>query len=84
MKKQKTCWHKKTVQNSGNSTVQIVIIDKSVITNDIREMFNSMDCRSEKFREGYFVMEILADKDYEPIKQKLTELQIDGIIDYAE
>ena len=76
--------YKKTVQNSGNSTVQIVIIDKSVITNDIREMFNSMDCRSEKFREGYFVMEILADKDYEPIKQKLTELQIDGIIDYAE
>ena len=59
-------------------------MDKSVVTNDIRDIFNSMDCQSEKFKEGYFVIEVLADKDYEPIKQKLIELQVNGIIDYAE
>ncbi len=59
-------------------------MDKSVVTNDIRDIFSSMDCKSEKFKEGYFVIEILAEKDFKPIKQKLTELQNKGIIDYAE
>ena len=76
--------YKETVEFSGNSLIQVVIMDKSVVTNDIRDIFNSMDCQSEKFKEGYFVIEFLADKDYEPIKQKLIELQVNGIIDYAE
>ncbi len=76
--------YKETVENSGNSLVQVVIIDKSIVTNDIRDIFNSMGCKSEKLKEGYFVIEILADKDYKPIKQKLTELQDNGLIDYAE
>lgn len=74
----------KTVEYSGNSVIQVVIMDKSVVTNDVRDIFNSMGCKSEKLTEGYFVIEILADKDYKPIKQKLTELQVKGIIDYAE
>ena len=81
---EKMLTYKETVEYSGNSLIQVVIMDKSVVTNDIRDIFNSMDCQSEKFKEGYFVIEILADKDYKPIKQKLTELQDKGIIDYAE
>jgi hypothetical protein len=81
---EKMLTYKETVEYSGNSLIQVVIMDKSVVTNEIRGIFNSMDCKSEKFKEGYFVIEILADKDYEPIKQKLTELQDKGIIDYAE
>lgn len=76
--------YKETVGYSGNSLIQIVILDKSLVTNDIRDIFNSMECKSEKLKEGYFVIEIHADKDYEPIKQKLNELQDKGIIDYAE
>lgn len=76
--------YKETVEYSGNSLIQVVIMDKSVVTNDIRDIFSSMGCKSEKFKEGYFVIEILADKDFKPIKQKLTELQNKGIIDYAE
>ncbi len=76
--------YKETVEYSGNSIIQVVIMDKSVVTNEIRDIFNSMGCQSEKFKEGYFVIEILADKDYLPIKLKLTELQDKGIIDYAE
>lgn len=59
-------------------------MDKVIVTNAIREIFNLMDCKSEKAEEGYFVIEILADKDYKPIKQKLIELQGKGVIDYAE
>ncbi len=81
---EKMLTYKDTVKYSGNSLIQVVIMEKSVATNDIRDIFNSMDCKSEKFKEGYFVIEILADKDYKPIKQKLTELQDKGIIDYAE
>jgi hypothetical protein len=81
---EKMLTYKETVEYSGNSLIQVVILNKSIVTNDIRDIFNSMDCKSEKFKEGYFVIEILADKDYKPIKQKLTELQDSGIIDYAE
>lgn len=76
--------YKETIEYSGNSLIQVVIMDNSVVTNDIRDIFNSMGCKSEKLKEGYFVIEILADKNYEPIKQKLTKLQDKGIIDYAE
>ena len=76
--------YRETIEYSGNSLIQVIVMDKSVATNDIRDIFNSMDCKAEKFKEGYFVIEILADKDYKPIKQKLSELQDKGIIDYAE
>ena len=81
---EKMLTYRETVEYSGNSLVQVVIMDKSVLTNDIRDIFNAMGCKSEKFKEGYFVLEILAQKDYGLIKQKLNELQDNGIIDYAE
>lgn len=76
--------YRETIEPSGNSTIQVVIMDKSVVTNDIRDMFNALNCQSEKFREGYFVLEVPADTDYKPVKEKLSELQDQGIIDYAE
>lgn len=76
--------YRETVEYSGNSTIQVVMMDKTVETNEIRDIFNALDCESEKFNEGYFVIEVPADKSYEPIKQKLSELQNKGIIDYAE
>jgi len=81
---EKMLTYRETVEFSGNSLIQVVIMDKTFVTNDIREIFNSLDCKSEKFKEGYFVIEVLADKSYEPIKHKLSELQDKGIIDYAE
>jgi len=82
--KEKMLTYKETVEYSGNSLIQVVIMENPDLTNDIRDIFNSMDCKSENFKDGYFVIEILANKDYKPIKQKLIELQSKGIIDYAE
>ena len=76
--------YRKTVEYSGNSTVQVVMFDKSIATNDIRDIFNSLGCETEKFKEGYFVINVPADQDYKLIKNELVDLQNKGIIDYAE
>ncbi len=76
--------YRRTVEHSGNSIIQVVLMDKSKDINDIRKIFEGLDCISEKVNDGYFAMEVLFDKDYKPIKQKLTELEDEGTIGYAE
>ena len=76
--------YRKTIENSGNSIVNVVMMDKSIDVNTVRDIFNNLGCLSEKVNEGYFSMEILADKDYRPIKQKLNELEDEGVIGFAE
>lgn len=77
-----TC--RKIVEYSGNSTVQVVLLDKSIATNDIRDIFSSLGCETEKLNEGYFVINVPADQDYMLIKRELSKLQDQEIIDYAE
>lgn len=76
--------YRETVEYSGNSIIQVVVMKQSILANDIRDIFKTLKCTSEKFTEGYFVIEIPADTDYKPVKQKLAKLQDQGIIDYAE
>ena len=76
--------YKETLSFSGNSTVQVVIFDKTRETNDVRDIFYDLGCITEKFREGYFVIDVPAELDYAPIKLKLLELSEAGTIDYAE
>ena len=76
--------YQKTVEHSGNSTVQVVIMDKSVDINNIRDIFTDFGCISERVNNGYFSMEVLYDTVYKPIKQKLTDLEEQRIIGYAE
>ena len=73
-----------TVEYSGNSTIQVVMMDTRKDINTIREIFNELGCPSERLNNRYFAMEIPADKDYSPIKKKLKELQESEIIAYAE
>ncbi len=75
---------RKTIEYSGNSTIHVVVVDKSVEINSIRDIFKEMGCISERANDGYFSMEILASADYKPIKQKLDELENIEIISYAE
>lgn len=75
---------RETIIHSGNSTIQVVVIDKDIVVNDLREIFSSFGCESEKFNEGYFVIEIPAKVDYTPIRQKLIELEEQEIIYYSE
>lgn len=76
--------YRQTVEASGNSTVQVVILDSGTDTNEIREMFDSIGCSSEKYSEGYFVIDVPSSLNYLAVQNKLTELQNAGILDYAE
>jgi len=76
--------YRKSVEHSGNSTVQVVLIDTKTDINNIRDIFSKMGCISEKLNDGYFSMEIPFDKDYTLIRQKLMELEDKEIIGYAE
>lgn len=76
--------YRKTVEYSGNSTVQIVLMDNSKDINQIRDLFKELGCVSEKVNEVYFSMEIPLAVDYKNIKNKLDELEIQGTIGYAE
>ncbi|ULQ53347.1 DUF4265 domain-containing protein [Flavihumibacter fluvii] len=76
--------YRKTVEHSGNSTVQVVLLDTSMDINIIRNTFKDLGCISEKLNDQYFAMEIPSGKEYAPIRHKLTELEDTGIISYAE
>jgi hypothetical protein len=76
--------YRKTVEYSGNSIVQIVLVDKSIDINQIRGTFKALGCVSEKVNNGYFSMEIPSHVDYGNIKKKLDELEMQEIIGYAE
>lgn len=76
--------YKETLSFSGNSTIQVIMFDKTTATNDVREIFYDLGCITEMFKEGYFVIDVPADLDYTPIRAKLKELSEIGMIDYAE
>lgn len=76
--------YRKTVEHSGNSTIQVIVTGENIAANDLRVIFNSLGCESEKFNDGYFVMEVPANLDYQPIREKLAELEDQEKISYAE
>lgn len=76
--------YRKTLEFSGNSTIQVVLMDKSKDINTIRKTFEELGCISEKVNDGYFSMEVPAVVDYKIIKQKLDDLEQNEIIGYAE
>jgi hypothetical protein len=76
--------YRNIVEYSENSTVWVVIMDKSIQIEDIRKSFTDLECISEKLNDGYFAMEIPAKVDYKPIKEKLEEFKQNDFIDYSE
>ena len=55
--------YRETIENSGNSIVTVVIMDKTYDINTVRDIFKDMDCLSERVNDAYFSMEILANKN---------------------
>lgn len=76
--------YKETTEYSGNSTIQVIILDEGSETQSLRKLFESLGCESEALNENYFVIQVPYDLHYYPIKQKLDELEKKGILSYAE
>ena len=72
------------VEFSGNSTVRVVKMDKALEINDVRNLFESLGCISEKLNDSYFAMDIPANIQYKPVKEKLENLKDERLIDYEE
>ena len=56
--------YKRTVENSGNSIVTVVIMDETTDINNIRDIFKDLGCLSERVNDAYFSMEVGADNNY--------------------
>ena len=75
--------YRETITPSGNSTIQVIVY-KAGNMDEIRGLFNSLGCESEKFNDGYFVIDVPASLDYTPVKERLEQLSAQSLLDYAE
>ena len=64
---EKILTYRKTVEYSGNSIVQVVLMEKSQDINSIRDLFKALGCVSERANDGYFSMEVPVSVDYKSI-----------------
>lgn len=76
--------HRKTIQNSGNSIVQIAVLEKGFDKEIIREKLKAINCLSEGLNETFFAAEIAKDVDYSLVRNLLNEYESQDIIEFAE
>ncbi|MBE8724703.1 DUF4265 domain-containing protein [Flavobacterium hungaricum] len=76
--------HKKTIQNSGNSIVQIAVLEKDFDIEIIREQLKEINCVSEALNTTFFAAEIVKDVDYSQVRSLLSEYEAQEIIEFAE
>jgi hypothetical protein len=76
--------YKETIEYSGNSIIQVVILKEGFDKEIIRERLKLIDCLSEGLNKKYFSLEIIKNIDYSVVKTLLDEYKNSAIIDYAE
>ncbi|MDP5198853.1 DUF4265 domain-containing protein [Flavobacterium sp. DG2-3] len=82
--KEERFMHRKTIQNSGNSIVQIAILEKGFDKEIIRDKLKAINCLSEGLNETFFAAEIAKDVDYSLVRSLLNEYESQEIIEFAE
>ena len=75
---------KKNIIESGNSTIQVVMLNSKIGIETIRTILESKGCESEKFSDNFFVLDVPAKANYTAILKKLNQLHEQQIIDYGE
>jgi hypothetical protein len=76
--------YRETIQISGNSIIQVVILKDNYDKEIIREKLKVMDCLSEGLNEKFFAVEIKKNVDYSVVKHFLNESSELEILDFAE
>lgn len=76
--------HRKTIQNSGNSIIQVAVLEKGFDKEIIREKLKALNCLSEGLNETFFAAEIAKDVDYTLVRSLLNEYESQDIIEFAE
>jgi len=73
-----------TIEHSGNSTIHVIITDEELEVETVFNLFTSLGCRCRTKNSNYVAVEIPADMDYLPIKERLELMEQDEVISYAE
>ena len=83
-KDEQTLVYRETIEISGNSIVQVVILEKGFDKEIIREKLKEVNCESEGMNETLFAVEITREVDYFVVKSILNEYVELSVIDFAE
>jgi hypothetical protein len=81
---EQTLVYRETIEISGNSIVQVVILEKGFDKEIIREKLKEVNCESESMNETLFAVEITREVDYSVVKNILMEYVELDVIDFAE
>ena len=76
--------YKETIETSGNSIIQIVILEKGFDAAVIREKLKLINCESAVLNETLSAVEVTKETDYSLVKSILTEYESQSLIDFAE
>ncbi|TPG37534.1 DUF4265 domain-containing protein [Flavobacterium pectinovorum] len=76
--------YRETIKVSGNSIVQVVILEKGFDKEIIREKLKEINCESEGMNETLFAIEVTQEVDYSIVKSLLNEYVELSVIDFGE
>lgn len=76
--------HKETIEHSGNSIVQVLILEKEFDKEIIREKLKAINCLSEALNDTFLAVEIAKNTDYSIVKNLLSEYEANTVIEFAE
>ncbi|MCD9573922.1 DUF4265 domain-containing protein [Flavobacterium soyae] len=76
--------YRETIENSGNSIVQVIILEKGFDKEIIREKLRAINCLSEGLNDNFISVEVVRDVDYSIVRSVLNEYESQEIIQYAE
>ncbi|WP_370455608.1 DUF4265 domain-containing protein [Flavobacterium sp. LC2016-23] len=82
--KEERLTYRETIETSGNSIVQIIIIEKGFDKEIIREKLKEINCESEGMNETLFAVEVTKEVDYSFVRSILEEYRELSVIDYGE
>ena len=81
---EKVFMHKETIENSGNSIVQVLVLEEGFDKEIIREKLKTINCVSEVLNDTFFAVEIVRNTDYSLVKSILDEYESLAVIEFAE
>ena len=82
--KEERLTYRETIETSGNSIVQVIIIEKGFDKEIIREKLKEINCESEGMNETLFAVEVTKEVDYSFVRSILDEYTELSVIDYGE
>jgi hypothetical protein len=81
---EKLFMHKETIEHSGNSIIQVLILEKEFDKEIIREKLKAINCVSEALNDTFLAVEVIKNVDYSIVKSLLTEYESNSIIEFEE